>query len=74
VVFVVHKLRRIGLRVATATAGLAAACLLAAPGASAATPKLLVHGRQITSIDANSGSLVWRAYSAPWSGGPAATP
>ena len=66
----VHKLIKIVLRMAPATAVAAAACLVTAPGASAATPKLLVHGRQITSIDANSGSLVWRAYSAPWSGGP----
>jgi hypothetical protein len=38
--------------------------MLAVSAASAATPKLLVHGRHISSIDANTGALVWRADSA----------
>ena len=59
-----HKLRKIVLRMAPPTA-VAAACLLAVPGASAATPKLLVHGRSIDSIDATSRALVWRSHSAP---------
>ena len=60
-----QRLSRIGLRAAVACAVVAGACVLAVPAASAATPKLLVHGRRISSIDANSRLLVWRAYSAP---------
>jgi hypothetical protein len=60
---VVQRLSKVGSRVGAAVAVATAACLLGAAGASAATPRLLVHGRHISSIDANTGSLVWRADS-----------
>jgi hypothetical protein len=62
---VVQRLSRAVCRVAALLALAGAVCAFAPSGASAATPKLLVHGRHISSIDANSGSLVWRADSAP---------
>ena len=47
------------------------ALLSVSAGAFASTPTILVHGKRITSIAANSRALVWRSYSAaPYRGGP----